>query len=69
MRSRLGETFVANTKPTWNYAEQAVSVYEIPASVNGGGNFNVANFSFAEATGGKLYFWSINNGVLLKKAQ
>lgn len=63
------ETFVANTKPTWNYAEQAVSVYEIPASVNGGGNFNVANFSFAEATGGKLYFWSINNGVLLKKAQ
>lgn len=63
------ENFIANTKPTWNYGEQAVAVYEIPASVNGGGNFNVANFSIAEATGGKAYWWSINNGILVQKAQ
>ncbi|RZK52984.1 MAG: cyanophycinase [Pedobacter sp.] len=63
------EQFLANTKATWNNAEQAVAVYEIPASVNGGGNFNVTNFSFTEASGGKAYWWSINNGVLLKKAQ
>lgn len=63
------ETLTANTKVNWNYAEQAVTVYEIAASVNGGGNFNVANFNLAEASGGKAYWWSINNGVLVKKAQ
>jgi cyanophycinase-like exopeptidase len=63
------EQFIPNTKVTWKNADQAVAVYEIPASVNGGGNFNVANFSFSEATGGKAYWWSIDNGVLVKKAQ
>lgn len=63
------EQFIANTKVTWKNGEQAVAVYEIPASVNGGGNFNVTNFSFAEATGGKAYWWSIDNGVLVKKTQ
>lgn len=63
------ETLNANTKVTWNYGEQAVAVYEIAASVTGGGSFNVTNFNFASATGGKSYWWSINNGVLLKKAQ
>lgn len=63
------EQFIANTKVTWKNGKQAVSVYEIPASVNGGGSFNVTNFNFAEATGGKAYWWSIDNGVLVKKAQ
>lgn len=63
------EQFIANTKVTWKNADQAVAVYEIAASVNGGGNFNVTNFSFSEATGGKAYWWSIDNGVLVKKAQ
>lgn len=54
------EQFTANTKVTWKNGEQAVSVYEIPASVNGGGNFNVTNFNFAEATGGKSYWWYID---------
>lgn len=67
--SKQPEQFIANTKVTWNNGEQAVAVYEIPASVNGGGNFNVTNFSFAEATGGKPYWWFIDNGVLVKKAQ
>ncbi|TKC05496.1 cyanophycinase [Pedobacter polaris] len=63
------EQLIANTKVTWNYTEQAVSVYEIPASVTGEGNFNVANFNITDATGGKSYWWSINNGVLIKKLQ
>lgn len=54
------EQFIPNTKVTWKNGEQAVAVYEIPASVNGGGNFNVTNFNFAEATGGKAYWWYID---------
>ncbi len=54
------EQFIANTKVTWKNGEKAVSVYEIQASVNGGGNFNVTNFSFAEAMGGKPYWWYID---------
>ncbi|RBQ03443.1 cyanophycinase [Pedobacter miscanthi] len=63
------EQFEAYKKVNWNNGEQAVSVYEIPASVNGGGNFNVANFKANEATGGKWYWWWIDNGVLNKKDQ
>jgi cyanophycinase len=63
------EKLLANTAVTWKNAEQAVAVYEIPASVNGGGNFNVASFKFSEATGGKTYWWWIDGGVLNKKLQ
>ncbi|WP_293313170.1 cyanophycinase [Pedobacter sp. UBA5917] len=63
------EQFEANKKVNWNDGQQAISVYEIPASVNGGGNFNVTNFKADEATGGKWYWWWIDNGVLNKKDQ
>ncbi|WP_344767313.1 cyanophycinase [Pedobacter ginsengiterrae] len=63
------EQMEANKKAIWNNNEKALSVYEIPASVNGGGNFNVANFNPTEATGGKWYWWWIDNGVLNKKDQ
>ena len=63
------EQFLPNTKVTWKNSEQAIAVYEIMASVNGGGNFDVTNFSFTAATGGKAYWWTIDNGVLVKKAQ
>lgn len=63
------EQMEAYKKAIWNNGEKAVSVYEIPASVNGGGNFNVANFKAGEATGGKWYWWWIDNGVLNKKDQ
>jgi cyanophycinase len=63
------EQFTANTKVTWKNGDQAVNVYEIPAAVDGSGNFNVANFNFAEATGGKSYWWWVDNGVLNKKLQ
>lgn len=63
------EQMEANIKAIWNRGEKAVAVYEIPASVNGGGNFNVANFKVDDATGGKWYWWWIDNGVLNKKDQ
>ncbi|MDN3586718.1 cyanophycinase [Pedobacter aquatilis] len=63
------EQMEANKKAIWSNNQKAVSVYEIPASVNGGGNFNVANFKASEATGGKWYWWWIDNGVLNKKDQ
>ncbi|WP_231463934.1 cyanophycinase [Pedobacter sp. Leaf132] len=63
------EQLEANKKVIWINNEKAISVYEIPASVNGGGNFNVANFKASEATGGKWYWWWIDNGVLNKKVQ
>ncbi len=67
--ARQPEQMEANKKAIWNNNQKAVSVYEIPASVNGGGNFNVANFKASEATGGKWYWWWIDNGVLNKKDQ
>ncbi|UKT62653.1 cyanophycinase [Pedobacter mucosus] len=68
--SKQPEQFEPNKKVIWNNGEKAVSVYEIPASVNGGGNFNVVNFKASDATGGKWYWWWIdNNGVLNKKDQ
>jgi len=66
---RQPEQMEADKKAIWNRGEKAVSVYEIPASANGGGNFNVANFKAVEATGGKWYWWWIDNGVLNKKDQ
>jgi cyanophycinase len=63
------EQFLANNKVNWNNGNQAVNVYEITAAVDGGGYFNVVNFNFAEATGGKSYWWWIENGVLNKKLQ
>lgn len=67
--SKQPEQFLPNTKVTWKNSEQAVVAYEIMASVNGGGNFNVASFNFTEANGGKAYWWYIDNGVLTKKSQ
>lgn len=67
--SKMPEQFVAGSKVTWKQGEQAVSVYEIQSSDTGNGNFNVANFNLAEASGGKNYWWWIDNGVMNKKLQ
>lgn len=63
------ERFEANLSVNWNNGGKAFSVYEIAASVNGGGSFNVATFKVNEASGGKWYAWWIDNGVLNKKDQ
>ncbi len=63
------EQFIANTKVTWKNGEKAVAVYEITAAANGAGNFNVANFNMAQATGGKAFWWSVDDGVFIKTLQ
>ena len=54
---------------TWNQGQKALSVYEIQASENGNGQFNVTSFDMAKATGGKRWWWWIDNGTLYKKEQ
>jgi cyanophycinase len=67
--AKLPEQLEPNKAVTWNRNNQAAKVYEIPAAENGGGSFNVATFNLAEATGGKTYWWWIDNGILNKKEQ
>eukprot|EP01133_Synstelium_polycarpum_P010047 gene10047-11721_t len=67
--SKMPEQFENGKKAIWNRNNQALAVYEIPASVNGGGNFNVNTFNLAQASGGKAWWWWIDNGTLNKKEQ
>lgn len=61
---------IAAGKPLhWNQGQQALVVYEIAASEDGNGQFPVASFDMNKATGGKKYWWWVENGVLNKKAQ
>lgn len=67
--AKLPEQFEANKPVIWNRNGKAVAVYEIAALVNGAGNFNIKNFNKVEATGGKWYWWWIDNGILNKTQQ
>jgi cyanophycinase len=67
--TKAPEQLEANKPVTWNKGGKAVAVYEISASVNGGGNFNVSTFNKADATGGKWYWWWADNGILNKTQQ
>lgn len=58
--SKQPEQFTANTMVIWKNNEKAIAAYEITSSVEGAGNFNVVNFDFTEATGGKPYWWYID---------
>ena len=66
---KIPEQFAANKVVNWNNSQQAMSVYEIVASVNGGGSFNVSTFKLSDASGGTPYWWYIDNGVFNKKLQ
>ena len=63
------EQLQAGQAVNWNSSGKALSVYEIQASESGNGGFDVANFSMAEATGGKPYWWWIDRGTLNKAEQ
>lgn len=65
--SKQPEQLEINKPVIWNRNNQAAAVYEIPAAESGGGNFDVASFNLAEASGGKTYWWWIDNGILNKK--
>ncbi len=63
------EQLEENKTTIWNKNNKALAVYEIQASANGGGYFNVSSFNTAEAKGGKLYWWWTDNGIVNKKEQ
>lgn len=67
--TKLPEQFVTGKPVIWKQDNKAIPVYEIQASEFGNGNFNLANFNAAEATGGSWYWWSVDNGQLLKVPQ
>jgi cyanophycinase len=62
----LPEQLIAGKPLIWNQKQEAISVYEINASPTGNGNFNLANFSAAEASGGKWFYLSVENQILTK---
>ncbi len=64
--AKLPEQFSPNQPVTWKHNNQALQVYEITGSLTGNGNFNLANFNVAEATGGAWFWWSVDNGKLIK---
>jgi cyanophycinase-like exopeptidase len=67
--SKAPEQLEANKPVIWNKGGKAVAVYEIAASVNGGGSFDLSNFDKAGAAGGKWYWWWVDKGKLNKKEQ
>lgn len=68
-KNKQPETFVANSKVTWNDQEKALDVYEIMGKEDGAGEFNVSTFNISAAKEGTRFWWSINNGVVVKKNQ
>ncbi|MCJ0742645.1 cyanophycinase [Pedobacter montanisoli] len=68
-KNKQPENFVPNNKVNWSQQEKALDVYEIAASENGGGEFDVKNFAIDQAKGGTRYWWWVSNGILHKKAQ
>jgi len=66
---KLPEQMETGKPVIWNRNKQAVSVYEMQATPEGSGNFNVATFAASEASGGKWYWWSVDNGQLFKTDQ
>ncbi|PWG80951.1 cyanophycinase [Pararcticibacter amylolyticus] len=61
---RQPENCVQGHALNWKADQKAVKVYEIPASLMGAGNFDVAGFSEQSAQGGKWQWWNVENGVL-----
>jgi len=64
--AKAPEQVIAGKPLIWNRNQQALSVYEITGTPTGNGNFNVASFNPAEASGGSWYWWSANNNELTK---
>lgn len=62
--SKKPEVVKANTPLQWNDGQKALHVYEIQGNDSGAGNFSVADFNSDQASGGKWYWWWVDNGIL-----
>lgn len=68
-KDKSPETVQTGQPLTWDREGKALAVYEIRASQEGNGNFNVASFSPEEASGGKMFRWWVRDGILHKQEQ
>jgi cyanophycinase len=64
--AKLPEQFSPSKPVIWKHNNQAIQVYEITGTLTGNGNFNLANFNTVEAAGGSWFWWSVDNGKLVK---
>ena len=67
-KNKQPEVFTANNKVTWDLQEKALDVYEIVAREDGNGEFNVLTFDINTGKDGQRFWWSISNGVVVKKS-
>ena len=58
------EICISGENLTWNNNEQALSVYEISASLNGLNSFDLNDW--VSGSGGKWYNWFVEDGKLFK---
>jgi cyanophycinase len=61
---RPPETCEPGKPLTWNSKGRAIKVYEIQATPEGNGSFDIARFKQGKATGGKWYWWWVDKGKL-----
>ncbi len=64
--AKLPEQFLPSQPVTWKHNNQALQVYEITGTLTGNGNFNMVNFNLQEASGGSWFWWSVDDGKLIK---
>jgi cyanophycinase len=60
------ETLAPGKPLTWNQNQQAIKVYEIQATSEGAGHFDLAKFDLSKASGGNWQWWWVQDGVLHK---
>lgn len=61
------ETLVPGKPLTWNQNQQAIKVYEIQATADGAGHFDLAEFDQSKASGGNWQWWWVQDGKLTKQ--
>ncbi|OOQ56936.1 hypothetical protein BC343_17895 [Mucilaginibacter pedocola] len=62
--NKAPETLAPGKPLTWNQNQQAIKVYEIQATPDGAGHFDLKKFDLSKATGGNWQWWWVQDGVL-----
>jgi cyanophycinase len=58
------ETLTPGKPLTWSRNQQAIKVYEIQATLEGAGHFDLTKFAESKASGGNWQWWWVQDGVL-----
>jgi cyanophycinase-like exopeptidase len=68
-RKKPPETCEPGKPLTWNNKHQAIKVYEVQGTMEGNGNFDVAEFDLKKAAGGKWFWWWVEDVVLKQEEE